>query len=324
MATSTNTILKLIGLLFCVLGLAYLSYMKNLRQYKFTAYTLSEEWYGVGVQSVGLPKLQNKSNLDTWFSTFLLIIVPSRPGDQDSRQLIRDTWFEGFKDSKDVALRFALGTKGLEPEKRLEFIKENETFADIVFVDITEGSSVLTNKTLAIINWAHNHVKFSYLVKCDDDTYVFLKELIVELRKRQTNTKFYYGKILPSSKPLRGNIKWADNEWDLGPLYLPYAMGGCYILSYDLVAILSELSPYLKWHINEDTAVGAWLSAFDIERRSDERFCYWWKDVIKFGCIWSCCEQPILVFMLHGFDHSELKKQFNLFHEQPINLTTYD
>ena len=193
-----------------------------------------------------------------------------------------------------------------------------------LLIPATEGSSVLTNKTLAIINWAHNHVKFSYLVKCDDDTYVFLKELIVELRKRQTNTKFYYGKILPSSKPLRGNIKWADNEWDLGPLYLPYAMGGCYILSYDLVAILSKLSPHLKWHINEDTAVGAWLSAFDIERRSDERFCYWWKDVIKFGCIWSCCEQPILVFMLHGFDHSELKKQFNLFHEQPINLTTYD
>ena len=41
-------------------------------------------------------QLENKTDASTpdiWFSTFLLILVPSRPLDKDSRQLIRDTWF---------------------------------------------------------------------------------------------------------------------------------------------------------------------------------------------------------------------------------------
>ena len=251
--------------------------------------------------------------LDIWFSTFLFIVVPIRPSDQDSRQLIRDTWFEGFKNSQDVALRFALGTRTMPPTEQSKYTKENETFGDIIFVDIKEEFSALTNKTLAAINWAHRHVNFSYFMKCDDATYVFVKNLINELKKRPTTTKLYYGDFMVNAGIIRGNGKWADNKWDLGPQYPPFARGGGYVISHDLVAALSRETAHLKWHVNEDTAIGAWLSTFDYERKTDGRFCFQWR-----GCpaLTKCGKKPIIVLILHAFSNAELKSRFNQFHKQ--------
>ena len=248
--------------------------------------------------------------LDIWFSTFLLILVPIRPADKDSRQLIRDTWFEGFNNSQDVALRFALGTRTMPLKEQSIYTKENETFGDIIFVDLKEDFAALTNKTLAAINWAHRHVNFSYFVKSDDATYVFVKDLIVELKKRPTTTKLYYGDFMIDQHIAHRKNQWADTTWNLGSRYLPFARGGGYILSHDLVAILSRDTPHLKWHSNEDTAVGAWLSTFDHERRSDGRICVWWKGKPPI------CKKPILVLILHTFSDAEVQRHFNHFHEQ--------
>ena len=95
----------------------------------------------------------------------------------------------------------------MQSTQRVELTKENETFGDIIFVDIKEDITALTNKTLALINWAYHHVKFSYLMKCDDDTYVFVNNTIAELRKRLTTTKLYYGIMKINGKPIHGNFK---------------------------------------------------------------------------------------------------------------------
>ena len=86
-----------------------------------------------------------------WFSTFLLALVPTRPSDKNSRQLIRDMWFEGFKNSQDAALRFVAGTKAMESDEQVKLTEENKTFGDIIFVDTREYFTALTNKTLALI-----------------------------------------------------------------------------------------------------------------------------------------------------------------------------
>ena len=255
---------------------------------------------------------ENNITLDIWFSTFLIIVVPIRPSDQDSRQLIRDTWFEGFNNSRDVALRFALGTRTMPLKEQSVYSKENETFGDIIFVDLKEDFGALTNKTLAAISWAHRHVNFSYFMKCDDATYVFVKDLIVELKKRPTTTRLYYGDFMfDQHVGHRRKGKWADTNWNLGSRYITFARGGGYILSHDLVAILSRDAAHLKWHINEDTAIGAWLSSFDHERKSDGRICMWWK-----GPKQPNCKRPILVLIFHAFSNDELKQHYNHLHEQ--------
>ena len=259
---------------------------------------------------------KNTSTPDVWFSTFLLALVPVRPSDKDSRQLIRDTWFKGFKNSQDVALRFIAGTKAIKSDEQVKLIKENGTFGDIVFVDTKEDFTALTNKTLALINWAHHHVNFSYLLKCDDDTFVFVKNMIVELKKRPTTTKLYYGLMHTANKPIHGDVKWADNSWNLGEYYLPFALGGGYILSHDLVSSLSEQSPHLIWHINEDTAVGHWVSALDHERRSDKKLCFWWKGHPE------ACEHPILAVLFFAHQRKNIIKHFHYFHEHSNDSKT--
>ena len=262
-------------------------------------------------------QLENKtttSTPDIWFSTFLLILIPSLPLGNDSRQLVRDTWFEGFNNSKDVALRFIVGTKSMEDQQIIKLTEENGTYGDIIFIDLKESYDALTNKTLALINWAHHHVKFSYLFKCDDDTYVFVNDTIVELKKRPTDTKLYYGNVLKSMKPARGKVKCADNNWNLGKHYIPYAMGGGYILSHDLVSFVSRQSPHLMWHINEDTAVGAWVSVLDHEQRSDGKFCFWWKEHPN-KIIERHCKSPMLLMVFFRHTDEDVKRHFHYFHD---------
>ena len=245
-----------------------------------------------------------------WFFTFLLIMVPTNPSDRDSRQLVRDTWFEGYKNSRDVVLRFAIGIKNMESEKQVDLIKENGTFGDIIFVDTIENATALTNMTLALINWAHHHVNFSYFMKCYDSTYVFVKNMIAELRKRPTTTQLYYGQML-ANHPIRDG----DN-WNLGNVYITFAAGGGYILSHDLVTILSKETPHLKWHIDEDIAIGAWVSVFNNKRRSDNQICL----VLKGNNF--KCKEPLLAALLTDYNRDEVRKHFNYFYEQ-INSDKY-
>lgn len=267
----------------------------------------------VNTQPPRIVNIMRNEDHDIWFSTFLLIIVPTRPQGIHPRQLIRHTWFEGFRNkTEDAVLRFVVGNRSMDSDTRFELTEENGTHGDIVFVNTTENDvAALTNKTLALINWAHHHVKFSYLMKSDDDTYVFVKNLIDELRQRPTTTKLYFGKMLVNSPIVRGNYKWGDNEWDLAPVYMPFAMGGGYVISHDLVATLSQDSSRLKWHVNEDTAIGAWISAFDCERRSDDRFCFWWK-----GRTLQQCKQPFLALLMFAFSREELVEHFHYYYEQ--------
>jgi len=208
-------------------------------------------------------------------STFLLIVVPMRPDSFTVRELIRKTWFSGYENSSNVLLRFLVGTKNL-PAKVMKLLKREQSHhSDLAFVsDLEESYKALTNKTMAMMKWSHEHVDFSYLMKCDDDTFVYIDYLVRELRERPRATSLYYGRIEHNSPVLRDpKYVWYDPDWDLADTYLPYAVGGGYILSWDLVGMLARQTSHLKWHPNEDTAVGSWLAAYDYELRSDHLLC---------------------------------------------------
>ena len=220
-------------------------------------------------------------------STYLLIMVPIRPDAFEKRRLIRGTWYKGYKKSNEVILRFIIGIKAISKRLSEDLREENSTFGDIVFIDHKETSKALTNKTIALIKWATDNVEFTYMMKCDDDTYVYVDNVISELKKRPTNTSLYYGKIIHYAPVMRNRrMKWSDPHWDLGDMYMPYALGGGYILSSDLVTMLAEQADYLKWHPNEDTAVGSWLVPYEYEQRSDDLVCvYDLNGTLKYNCM---------------------------------------
>ena len=122
--------------------------------------------------------------------TFLLILIPILPSSNRECVLIRETWYRGFSDNDDVMLRFIMGVNGLDQSEIRGLCEENSTHEDIVLLyDITEDVRALTNKTIALIKWATDNVEFTYMMKCDDDTYVYVDNVISELKKRLTNTR---------------------------------------------------------------------------------------------------------------------------------------
>ena len=208
--------------------------------------------------------------------TFLLIMVPILFSSVESRDLIRGSWYKGFRDSEDVMLRYIMGVNGLNDSQINKLHEENKTHGDLVFLDnFTEGIWALTNKTIALMTWATENVDFTYLMKCDDDTFLYVHNTIRELKRRATTKRLYYGMIMYKHKPIHNNqSKWKDFKWGLSKTYTPFARGGCYMLSEDLVHLIVRQRHRLRWHHLEDVAVGLWLAPFDYERRDDGLICF--------------------------------------------------
>ena len=240
-------------------------------------------------------------------TTFLLIMVPILPSSFHNREVIRDTWYKGFTDGEDVMLRFAIGVRGIDVNLTKQLADENSTHKDLIFFeDLKENKSALTNKTLKLMQWACNNVNFTYFLKCDDDTYVFINRMLLELRKRPTTKRLYYGIIDKKGKPKKEGNAWSDLDWDLAETYLPYALGGGYILSSDLVNLIVEDIEYLQWRPNEDTAVGSWLAPYNYERRHDKLICIMFFNKKKSK---KCPGKPIMR-LFFGIKREELDKMF--------------
>lgn len=108
------------------------------------------------------------------------------------------------------------------------------------------------------------------LPQVDDDSFVRLDALVPELR-RQDARRLYWG-FFNGRARVKGSGRWKESDWVLCDHYLPYALGGGYVLSADLVRYVRDNAPMLKLFRSEDAALGAWLAPVDLRRVHDPRF----------------------------------------------------
>ena len=54
--------------------------------------------------------------------------------------------------------------------------------------------------------------------------------------------------------------------------YVPYALGGGYVLGRELVSFIAENARMLELYNSEDAAMGAWLGGFKVTRKHDTRW----------------------------------------------------
>lgn len=200
---------------------------------------------------------------------FLLVLVLTAPQNFDQRAAIRDTWTG--KPPEGVFVRFVLGTGSLEHGVRDRIDRENVIYKDMLLLEnFNETFQSLTEKLLESFKWADRYVDFSYVFKSDDDTFARLSKMTVELRS-YPRERLYWG-FFDGRAPVKKSGKWSEKDWTLCDKYLPYALGGGYVLSCDLVHYIVSNSKYLKKYNNEDVSVGAWLGPLDIRRMHDPRF----------------------------------------------------
>ena len=216
---------------------------------------------------------KNSANKERQY--LLAVMVLSSPNEigNERRQVIRETWKRGFEAADSaVTIRFVLGTAGLEESQVFSLESEHANYSDLLLLpSLKDGYRNLTLKVLNILVWADNHLHLSYLLKCDDDTYIRVGAIVSELKRRNSRQSLYWGYFSGRAKPLtRG--KWRENKWFLCDNFLPFAMGGGYIISSDLVHRIARSAGGLQLYSNEDTSVGVWLSPYIAERKHDKRF----------------------------------------------------
>ena len=172
----------------------------------------------------------------------------------------------------DVLIKFALGIEGLSPSKKKELSFEEATHQDMLLLpNLQESYSNLTRKVLLSFIMLDSLFKFSYMMKCDDDSFVLLETILKELSERSSKRSFYWG-FFDGRAHVKRRGKWVEKKWFLCDRYLPYALGGGYILSHDLVQRIVNNADGLVLYNSEDVSVGVWLSPYDAERKHDIRF----------------------------------------------------
>ncbi|KAH8338613.1 hypothetical protein KR074_001172 [Drosophila pseudoananassae] len=186
----------------------------------------------------------------------------------------------------NVKHMFAIGTMQLGSTVQEDLVKEQGKYNDLLLLKKHNDTYYnLTEKLLQTLNVLTENFKFSYLMKVDDDTYVKLDTLINELvsydikllRKKQeygTNPlpELYWG-YFNGRATIKLHGQWKENNYYLSKNYLPYALGGGYVLSRKLCEYISNSSKILSLYASEDVSVGTWLAPFRyVYRRHDPRF----------------------------------------------------
>ena len=204
----------------------------------------------------------------------LLVLIHAKADDHTRRDDIRQTWLVDFKGllNPPVQYRFVVGGDRLGLELVNQLLAESERFGDMIILDdVTDSQLSLTSRTLESFSHVLDNFQFKYIMKCDDDTIVDLPRVATELQHRQCHVRFYWGFMMGHNR-IHSYGRYAELEWSLCDYYLPYAAGGGYIISRDLIQLLVRNKAHLKKYICEDVSVGAWLAPYNIERRHDTRF----------------------------------------------------
>ena len=203
----------------------------------------------------------------------LVVMILSSPKGKKRRDAIRQTWMKGYREKlHKMQVKFSIGTEGLSSELVDMLTDEVSTYGDLLLLPhLGDSYQNLTLKVLQSFVALSNHYSFSFLLKCDDDSFVVLDTILSELKQRESGGSYYWG-FFNGKAHVHREGKWKEKSWFLSENYLPYALGGGYVLSEDLVRLIVSNSHALTLYNSEDVSVGVWTSPFNVERHHDVRF----------------------------------------------------
>ena len=213
----------------------------------------------------------------------LLILVLSTPKGIARRTVIRDTWMKDPTSKLvNVTVKFVIGILGLDNNITIS-LRDEEKYGDLLFLpELKDSYSNLTLKVKFGLIWADKNLSnFDYLIKTDDDTYVRVDSIEKAIRELNCEDRLHMGYFFGTSWPHRSG-KWAEKKWLKCPHYLPYPLGGGYIISRKALKVAMRYPSRLSMYTSEDVTVGSWLAPYDVVRKHDIRFNV---QHVSHGCI---------------------------------------
>ena len=215
------------------------------------------------------PSSLNQNEEKYLFATNLLVLVLSAPSHTATRQVIRETWAKHLPDG--TSLRFVIGSSQLSENSLSSLNEENNLSKDLLLLDqIKESFADLTRKVLAMLKYSHENIKFNFLLKVDEDSFVRVDKILDELLSKPQD-RLYWGFFDGRAHVKKGG-KWQEGDYVLCDRYIPYALGGGYVISSDIVKFVALSSEMLQLYKNEDVTLGTWLAPLNVNRVHDSRF----------------------------------------------------
>jgi len=190
---------------------------------------------------------------------FLVIFVISSSTNVLARYTIRNTWANGeLKATSSVPWKavFVLG-KPSDAESQGRILQEAKENGDILQGDFFDTARALPLKTIMALRWAL-HARSEYILKTDDDMYVYVPRLINWLRARDPAQLLYAGKRRENAFVVRFRFEKYPVAYEefAEAKYPYYCYGGFYILSGKMMPKLMEAHRKHRLFPVEDAYVG--------------------------------------------------------------------
>ncbi|XP_061712031.1 beta-1,3-galactosyltransferase 6 [Cydia pomonella] len=209
------------------------------------------------------------------------------------------SWTEKRRNHDFIKVYFVVGTKGLSNEK-LNMLKTESTRSnDMVLLDnLTDKYENLAMKMKLSFIWFYENIQnLKYIIKCDDDSFVRVDLIVKDLEAFAPQMNSYTLNTYISSQVKTGTTqyqglywgyfngharvqlkgKWQEQDWFLCDNYLPYALGGGYVISRNIIDFIAKNADLLSSYRSEDISMGVWTAPLDgINRVHDLRFDTEW------------------------------------------------
>ncbi|XP_011405158.1 PREDICTED: beta-1,3-galactosyltransferase 6-like [Amphimedon queenslandica] len=226
---------------------------------------ISDEIEGVGDARFGL-----SPNATMYL---VVILIHSNIDQSLRRKTIRETWLSPrMLNASNVTHWFVIGGNSTTASLRNDLQKEQDQHGDLLILwNVRNDYAELTLRSLHSMIHIYNHYLFEYVLKTDDDVFLNTPVILSELNSSfYPRKRIYWGRFSCRNPPMVDG-RWKETNWNLCDVYYPYAYGGMYVLSQDVVGLLVENANSLQIYSCEDVSLGAWLAPYNIHRINDGR-----------------------------------------------------
>ncbi|KAK3509583.1 hypothetical protein QTP70_006453 [Hemibagrus guttatus] len=202
---------------------------------------------------------------------YIVIIVPVAPRDVQARNAIRSTWGNGslVKDG-DVLVLFLLGLPSGNDfiTQQLHIHQENERHQDLLQSNFIDSYRNLTIKTMVMLEWLRDRCPQAYYAaKVDADMLLNVVALMqMLLSPSGYHSNYITGLVWYENIVIRDPYHkfYIPYEVYPKPVYPPYPLGMCYIISMDLPEKILDVSKKIKPIFIEDAYIGLCLEQLHI------------------------------------------------------------
>ncbi|XP_046864032.1 probable beta-1,3-galactosyltransferase 8 [Xenia sp. Carnegie-2017] len=119
----------------------------------------------------------------------LFIGIISAPSNNERRTAGRETWIKECTKRSDVVCKYFTDSKDssgnlIQGEEKEKLDDESQLYGDLVRTE-TPGGLSFSVKLLWILQWANDNYDFKYYLRLDDDYFICLNKLMLELASNE-------------------------------------------------------------------------------------------------------------------------------------------